>query len=83
MVSIKLDWSRLLGYDPAPRTSADSAAIRVQEPQRATLGAKFGSKLRHIPSFLPHAPRNSHCAFLGKVFLIDYSQTHPVSGAAR
>ena len=45
MVSIKLDWSRLLGFDQAPRASDDSAAIRLQDPRLAKLGAKFGSKL--------------------------------------
>ena len=45
MVSVKLDWSRLLGFDQAPRSSDDSTAIRLQDPRLAKLGAKFGSKL--------------------------------------
>ena len=45
MVPIKLDWSRLLGFDQAPRSSDDSIAIRLQDPRLAKLGAKFGSKL--------------------------------------
>jgi hypothetical protein len=45
MNSIKLDWSRLLGFDQAAANGDAVAASRLQDPRLAKLGAKFGSKL--------------------------------------
>jgi hypothetical protein len=41
---IKLDWSRLLGFDQATPGSADAGALRLNDPRLAKLGLKPGSK---------------------------------------
>jgi hypothetical protein len=43
---VKLDWSRLLGFDQAAATAAEPAtpATRLNDPRLAKLGAKFGGK---------------------------------------
>jgi len=42
--TIKLDWSRLLGFDQAGRTGNDASAARLNAPRLAKLGAKVGNK---------------------------------------
>ncbi|MFO1060662.1 MAG: hypothetical protein U1E53_27275 [Dongiaceae bacterium] len=41
---IKLDWSRLLGFDQAPAGAGSAPATRLNDPRLAKLGAKFGGK---------------------------------------
>jgi hypothetical protein len=43
--SVKLEWSRLLGFDQAARTRDEEAAKRLNDPRMIRLGAKFGCKL--------------------------------------
>jgi hypothetical protein len=43
-LKIKLDWSRLLGFDQAARPGGDDGPARLSDTQLAKLGAKFGSK---------------------------------------
>jgi hypothetical protein len=43
--SIKLDWSRLLGFDQAAQGLDDVAANQFSDPRLAKLGAKVGQKL--------------------------------------
>lgn len=43
--SVKLEWSRLLGFDQAVRTRDEEAAKRLNDPRMIRLGAKFGCKL--------------------------------------
>ena len=40
---VRLDWSRLLGFDQAPLV-VDDAPVRLNDPRLARLGAKFGNK---------------------------------------
>jgi hypothetical protein len=42
-VKIKLDWTRLLGFDQAAMAS-EAGAARLNDPRLAKLGAKFGTK---------------------------------------
>jgi hypothetical protein len=39
---VKLDWSRLLGFDQAP--PADIEAVRLGNPRLVKIGSKFGRK---------------------------------------
>ena len=41
---VKLDWSRLLGFDQAVPFAADAPTTRLNDPRLARLGAKFGGK---------------------------------------
>jgi hypothetical protein len=43
--AVKLDWSRLLGFDQAVRISDEAAAPRLNDPRLIKMGAKFGGKL--------------------------------------
>jgi hypothetical protein len=43
--SIKLDWSRLLGFDQAAHSADEGAANQLNDPRLAKLGAKVGQKL--------------------------------------
>lgn len=43
--SVKLEWSRLLGFDQAVRTRDEEAGKRLNDPRMIRLGAKFGCKL--------------------------------------
>jgi len=43
--SVKLDWSRLLGFDQAVRGSDPESAKRLNDPRLIKMGSKFGSKL--------------------------------------
>jgi hypothetical protein len=42
---LKLEWSRLLGFDQAVRNTDEEAAKRLNDPRMIHLGAKFGCKL--------------------------------------
>ena len=42
---MKLDWSRLLGFDQAVRSGDEAAATKLNDPRLIKLGAKFGCKL--------------------------------------
>jgi hypothetical protein len=42
--TIKLDWSRLLGFDQAVQSCDEDAAKRLNDPRLIKLGAKFGCK---------------------------------------
>jgi hypothetical protein len=42
---VKLDWSRLLGFDQAERSCDEEAARRLSDRRLINLGAKFGKKL--------------------------------------
>ena len=42
---IKLDWSRLFGFDQAPRPGGSDDATRLANPRLTKLGAKVGGKL--------------------------------------
>ena len=41
---VKLDWSRLLGFDQAAPSGGESAALEIADPRLARVGAKFGGK---------------------------------------
>jgi hypothetical protein len=41
---VKLDWSRLLGFDQAAPSDGQSAALQIADPRLARVGAKFGGK---------------------------------------
>ena len=41
---VKLDWSRLLGFDQAASASDDAGAMRLNDPRLAKLGSKIGPK---------------------------------------
>jgi hypothetical protein len=41
---IRLDWSRLLGFDQAVRSGDEDAAKKLNDPRLIKLGAKFGGK---------------------------------------
>ena len=43
--SVKLEWSRLLGFDQAVRSCDEEAAKRLNDPRLIKMGAKFGAKL--------------------------------------
>jgi len=43
--AVRLEWSRLLGFDQAVRTVDQSAAEKLNDPRVIKLGAKFGCKL--------------------------------------
>ena len=43
--TLKLDWSRLLGFDQAVRSTDEAAALKLNDPRLIKLGAKFGCKL--------------------------------------
>lgn len=43
--SIKLDWSRLLGFDQAAQSVDEVPANQLNDPRLAKLGAKVGGKL--------------------------------------
>ena len=49
--TVKLDWSRLLGFDQAVRSGDDAAAMKLNDPRLIKLGAKFGCKpgIRSVP----------------------------------
>ncbi len=40
---VKLDWSRLLGFDQAAPIGGESA-LQIADPRLVRLGAKFGGK---------------------------------------
>jgi len=42
---IKLDWSKLLGFDQAPRVEAKREGARPTTPALAKLGSKVGVKV--------------------------------------
>lgn len=42
--SVKLEWSRLLGFDQASQVAATESAKRLNDPRLIKLGAKFGGK---------------------------------------
>lgn len=42
---VKLDWSRLLGFDQAVQDNDQAAAMKLNDPRLIKLGAKFGCKL--------------------------------------
>jgi len=42
---IKLDWSRLLGFDQAPRSTGEADAPRANDDRPMPLGAKVGGKI--------------------------------------
>jgi len=42
--TVKLDWSRLLGFDQAVRSGDEAAATKLNDPRLIKLGAKFGCK---------------------------------------
>lgn len=42
--TVKLDWSRLLGFDQAVRIDDEEAAKKLNDPRLIKLGAKFGCK---------------------------------------
>ncbi len=43
--SVKLEWSRLLGFDQAVRARDEEAAKRLNDPRMIRLGAKLACKL--------------------------------------
>jgi len=43
--TVKLDWSRLLGFDQAVRSNDEAGALKLNDPRLIKLGAKFGCKL--------------------------------------
>ena len=53
--TVKLDWSRLLGFDQAVRSGDDVAAKKLNDPRLIKLGAKCGVKpgIRSVPAALP------------------------------
>ena len=42
---VKLDWTRLLGFDQIVDTKDETAAIKITDPRLVKLGAKCGNKL--------------------------------------
>ena len=44
-LSIKLDWSKLLGFDQATRIEGKAEGTRLVEPMLPKLGAKVGGKV--------------------------------------
>ena len=47
--SIKLDWSRLLGFDQAAQSADEAGASQFNDPRLAKLGAKAGAKPAPLP----------------------------------
>jgi hypothetical protein len=48
---VKLDWSRLLGFDQAASACDDAGAMRIDDPRLARLGSKIGPKPGiHLPA---------------------------------
>jgi hypothetical protein len=43
--TVKLDWTRLLGFDQAACTTDETTASKLTDPRLAKLGAKCGGKL--------------------------------------
>lgn len=43
--TVKLEWSRMLGFDQAVRSTDEEAAKKLNDPRVIKLGAKFGCKL--------------------------------------
>jgi hypothetical protein len=43
-LKVKLDWSKLLGFDQATRSETAQDAQRLTDPRMAKLGGKSGSK---------------------------------------
>jgi hypothetical protein len=41
---VKLEWSRLLGFDQATQSTDHEAAKRLNDPRLIKMGAKFGCK---------------------------------------
>ena len=41
---IKLDWTRLLGFDQAPRVEGERGGARLTAPTLTKLGGKLGAK---------------------------------------
>jgi hypothetical protein len=41
---VRLDWSRLLGFDQAGSTSGNGDATRLSDPRLAKIGVKLGRK---------------------------------------
>ncbi len=41
---VKLDWSRLLGFDQAAQSGDEVGATRLNDPRLVKVGAKFGNK---------------------------------------
>jgi hypothetical protein len=41
---VKLDWSRLLGFDQAPPPGADAGTVRAGNSRLVKLGSKIGTK---------------------------------------
>ena len=50
--TIKLDWSKLLGFDQATRVAGQSEGARVAGPALAKLGTKVGGKIGTKPGLL-------------------------------
>jgi hypothetical protein len=48
---IKLDWSKLLGFDQATRIERQADAARLTAPLLAKLGSKVGGKVGNKPGF--------------------------------
>ena len=47
---VKLDWSRLLGFDQAAPAEADVGTLRPSDRRLVKLGAKVGDKRLPLPS---------------------------------
>jgi hypothetical protein len=43
--AVKLDWTRLLGFDQAVCTADEAAVTKLTDPRLAKLGAKCGTKI--------------------------------------
>ncbi len=48
---IKLDWSRLLGFDQATRNENQADDARLAAPNSAKVGGKVGGKIGAKPGF--------------------------------
>ena len=42
-LKVKLDWSRLLGFEQAISNAGEADAIRPNDPRLARIGAKIGA----------------------------------------
>lgn len=49
---IKLDWTKLLGFDQATRVEGEPADARLTAPTLTKLGAKLGAKAGTKPGLL-------------------------------
>lgn len=58
--TIKLDWSRLLGFDQASHDGNVAAASALNDPRLAGLGARFGGKPGRKPTGFACGPRALH-----------------------